>query len=148
MTRKSRHFVQAGARHATTYHVEAYRAVTEERIATHYAELTVDDRALERGYEERVIASDTRVRDRLRLMSSRTELRPDEHDYETRGEPRALRVERDEPAYAVEASTLRDASLVRVGRLLDGVEQRTRSLETRSASGTRRLRSSFNEATS
>jgi hypothetical protein len=135
MARKSRHFVEAGPRHATTYHTEAYRAVTEERALAHYETLMVDDTTLAGGYEARVIEKDTRIRDRLRALARLPELeRGGDRQYSGRGqratsEPEAA----EEVGYPAEAANVRDAGLVRLSRLVDGVELRTRAAEARTA---------------
>ncbi|MGH3136160.1 MAG: glycosyltransferase family 2 protein [Gaiellaceae bacterium] len=139
MAQKARHFVEAGSRHATVYHVEAHRAVVQQRLQDHYASLAVDDRAFEIGIGEGAIVTDTRLRDVLRILAGSAELRERGGQFSLPPTSAALPVQhptpQDDAAYAAEAAALRDADTVRACRAFDRLERRVRALERRTARG-------------
>jgi Glycosyl transferase family 2 len=104
-------------RSGTGYHLKGYDALQGGRIDEQYASLVVDDEALARGVADGTLAVDTRLRDALRALRDGGQL-----DF---GLPR----EADDVAYAVEASVLDEAYLVRAQRRVDALEQRLHSLE-------------------
>ena len=139
MARKSRHFVDAGSRHATVYHAEAHRAFEEHRLQDHYASLAVDDRSFEIGLADGVIVTDTRLRDLLRFLAGRSQLREQREQFtltpSTAGLPLHRPTPEDDAAYAAEAAGLRDADVVRARRVADRLERRIAALETRKSRG-------------
>jgi Glycosyl transferase family 2 len=104
-------------RSGTGYHLKGYEALQGGRIDDQYASLVVDDNALERGVADGTLVLDTRLRDALRALRDGGRL-----DF-------GLPSDADDVAYAVEASVLDEAYLVRAQRRVDALEQRLHSLE-------------------
>jgi hypothetical protein len=104
-------------RSGTGYHLKGYDALQTGRIDEQYASLVVGDEALERGIVDGTLLVDTRLRDALRRLRDGGPL-----DF-------ARPPDADDVAYAVEASVLDEAYLVRAQRRVDALEQRLHSLE-------------------
>jgi hypothetical protein len=119
-------------RSGTGYHLKGYDALKSGRIEEQHDSLVVDDDALARGLADGTLASDTRLRDSLRILRSdapgRSFTLPSQ-----RAEPLAFPppTVADDVEYAVEAAVLSEAYAVRAQRQLDGIEQRLLSLEER-----------------
>jgi Glycosyl transferase family 2 len=103
-------------RSGTGYHLKGYEALQSGRIDDQYASLVVDDAALARGVSDASLVVDTRLRDALRTIRAGGSL--------VFPAPNG-----DDVAYAVEASVLAEAYLVRAQRRADALEQRLHSLE-------------------
>jgi hypothetical protein len=125
-------FTQHIDRVGTGYHLKGYDALQSGRIDQHHESMVVDDEAAARGLEGGTLATDTRLRDALRLLRGDGDLRrfvlPSE-----RVEPLQFRrpTLAEDAAYAVEAAALGEADVVRVQRQLDALEERLLSLELR-----------------
>jgi hypothetical protein len=104
-------------RSGTGYHLKGYDALQGGRIDEQYGSLVVDDEALARGVADGTLVVDTRLRDALRALRDGGQL-----DF-------GLSPDVDDVAYAVEASVLDEAYLVRAQRRVDALEQRLHSLE-------------------
>jgi hypothetical protein len=104
-------------RSGTGYHLKGYDALQDGRIDEQYTSLVVDDDALARGVADGTLVADTRLRDALRMLREGRRL--------TFPAP----LDGDDVAYAVEASVLDEAYLVRAQRRADALEQRLDSLE-------------------
>jgi hypothetical protein len=104
-------------RSGTGYHLKGYDALQGGRIDEQYGSLVVDDEALARGVADGTLVVDTRLRDALRALRDGGQL-----DF-------GLSPDADDVAYAVEASVLDEAYLVRAQRRVDALEQRLHSLE-------------------
>ena len=118
-------------RAGTGYHLKGYDALRQGQIDEQYAGLVIDDTAAEQGVADGTLAIDTRLRDALRA------LRPDGSNrfaLPSSG-PAPLSFPAppisDDATYAVEASVLGEANVVRVERRLDALEQRLRAIECR-----------------
>jgi hypothetical protein len=103
-------------RSGTGYHLKGYDALRSGRIEQQHASLVVDDAAVAQGVEDGTLVIDTRLRDALRTVRDGGQLS---------FPPFAA----DDVAYAVEASVLDEAYLVRAQRRVDALEQRLDSLE-------------------
>jgi Glycosyl transferase family 2 len=110
-------FTKHIARSGTGYHLKGYDALQTGRIDEQYASLVVEDDALERGIADGTLIVDTRLRDALRTLRGGGRLT---FPTPTNG---------DDVAYAVEASVLDEAYIVRAQRRADAIEQRLDSLE-------------------
>jgi hypothetical protein len=114
----------------TGYHLKGYDALRSGRIEQHHESMVVDDDAVARGLADGTLATDTRLRDALRLLRRDGELRRFALPSERREPlefPRPTLAE--DAAYAVEAAVLGEADVVRVQRRLDALEERLLSLE-------------------
>ena len=107
-------------RAGTGYHLKGYDALKSGQIERQHEALVVDDDALEQGLADGTLATDTRLRDALRVLQKG-------NGSLTFPEPTID----DDARYAVEAAVLGEADVVRAERRLDGFEQRLRSLEGR-----------------
>jgi Glycosyl transferase family 2 len=110
-------FTQHIERSGTGYHLKGYDALQSGRIDEQFDSLVVDDEALARGIADGTLSIDTRLRDALRTLRDGGTL--------TFPSP----TDADDAAYAVEASVLDEAYLVRAQRHVDALEQRLLSLE-------------------
>jgi hypothetical protein len=104
-------------RSGTGYHLKGYDALRAGCIDEQYASLVVDDDALERGLADGTLVVDTRLRAALRMLRDGRQL-----DF-------AQPPDADDVAYAIEASVLDEAYVVRAQRRADALEQRLGSLE-------------------
>lgn len=120
-------------------HRDMHRALEEGSLQDRYRELEVDDGTLERGLADGSLVVDTRLRDSLRTLAGVDHV-PSLGDGRQGGGfalpedggprltfPRPSVVE--DAAYAVEATVLGEADVVRVQRRLDALEIRLASLE-------------------
>ena len=126
-------FTEHIERAGTGYHLKGYNALKRGRMSDQLQSLFVADEEAASGLEKGTLASDTRLRDLLRM------LRIAAPDSKTRRF--AVPSERDGPLllpqptpteeaeYAVEAAVLGEAYVVRAERRLDAFEDRLRRLE-------------------
>jgi hypothetical protein len=110
-------FTEHIERSGTGYHLKGYDALQTGRIDEQFESLVVDDEALSAGVANGTLAIDARLRDALRTLRDGGAL--------TFPPP----TDADDAAYAVEASVLDEAYLVRAQRHADALEQRLLSLE-------------------
>jgi len=103
----------------TAYHKNMFQAFRTGRIGDYYDALVVDDDALARGRADGRLVVDTRLRDALReIAAGRSPVFPI---------PTLI----DDAEYAVEASVLGEADVVRLQRRLDELERRLHTVERR-----------------
>jgi Glycosyl transferase family 2 len=116
------HYEASGSRRRGE-HVRAYRAARAGRMEELYAEMCVEDEALERGLRDGSLAVDTRLRDAARALASGSA--------PLSFAPRSTT---DEAGYSVDADVLAAGELVRLQRRVDELEEsvrrRYRSLRT------------------
>ena len=123
-------------------HRKMHRALEEGSLQDRYRELEVDDTTLERGLDDGSLVVDTRLRDALRTLAGVEQVPTSaggrqgggfalpEGGVPHLGFPRPSVVE--DAAYAVEATVLGEADVVRLQRRLDALETRLASLEKNS----------------
>src|SRR6266550_7097641 len=120
-------FTEHIERDGTGYHLKGYDALKSGRIEEQHGALVIDDESLSRGLADGTLVVDARLRDTLRTLRTDGE------------EPRRFAVGRtlsfsdltleDDARYAVEASVLDEADVVRAERRIDALERRLRALE-------------------
>jgi tetrahydromethanopterin S-methyltransferase subunit G len=118
------------ARPPTAYHADMYAALRAGRIAEYYDALVVSDDEVERGVAEGRLVVDTRLRDvlhGLRDPAGRGYLQPASAPDLRFPLPTLI----EDAEYAVEASVLGEADVVRLQRRLDELEQRLQTVEQR-----------------
>jgi tetrahydromethanopterin S-methyltransferase subunit G len=118
------------ARPPTAYHADMYAALRAGRIAEYYDALVVSDDEVERGVAEGRLVVDTRLRDVLHGLRD-----PAGMGYLQPASAPDLRFPLptliEDAEYAVEASVLGEADVVRLQRRLDELEQRLQTVEQR-----------------
>ena len=124
-------------RPSTGYLAQMYGSLKAGEIDAYYESLTVSDAELERGVAEGRLVVDTRLRDALRQLrltadggsthGGRAFALPGEAESLTFPVPTLV----DEATYAVEATVLGEADVIRLQRRLDMLEGRLASLERR-----------------
>ncbi|HEY5872535.1 MAG TPA: hypothetical protein VIT46_04800, partial [Gaiellaceae bacterium] len=123
-------------RASTGYLARMYEAVKSGAIDDYYRSLMVDDEELDRGVVDGRLLVDNRLRDALaQLRLSPTESEPRGRAFAIPGERGALTFPLptlvEEAEYAVEASALGEADVIRLQRRLDELERRLGSVEQR-----------------
>ena len=123
-------------RASTGYLAKMYEAVKSGAIDDYYRSIMVDDEELERGVVDGRLLVDNRLRDALaQLRLSPTESEPRGRAFAIPGERGALTFPLptlvEEAEYAVEASALGEADVIRLQRRLDELERRLGSVEQR-----------------
>ena len=124
-------FTEHIERAGTGYHLRGYDALRRGLIDEQYEGLVIGDAELEQGLADGTLAVDTRLRDALRGLRAAP---ADGFALPSSGAaPLSFPAPSiaDEATYAVEASVLREANVVRVERRLDALEQRLRAIERR-----------------
>jgi len=94
--------------------VTALRAKEAGRSASRYAQLVVDDRALEQGLADGSLTIDVRLRDALRAAGAETD---------------RWRAGPSDASVLLAGEAVRDADIVRLHRFLDVLAARTATLE-------------------
>ena len=114
---QGRAFEQHIDRAPTAYHRNMFEALRTGRISDYYDALVVDDEELARGRADGRLVVDNRLRDALRSTEA-----GNEQSFAT---PTLV----EDAEYAVEASVLGEADVVRLQRRLDELETRLLTLE-------------------
>jgi hypothetical protein len=113
------------------YHEKAFKAWQAGRMTDFYASLAVDDRQLETGLKDGSLTLDTRLRDVLRQLRQEPD---DGYEFALPTDGRhGLQLQPptivDDASYAVDASTMAEADVIRLQRRVDQLEQRLAHIE-------------------